>query len=51
MKPAEHADKQRKAIEEPLERASAEDTDPLMLLETEDAMRAIPRPDNRVTTI
>jgi hypothetical protein len=45
MEPAEHSEKLRKAIEEPLERATAEDTDPLMLLEREDALRAIPLTD------
>jgi hypothetical protein len=35
-------DKSHEASEETIERAAAEDTDPLTLLETEDALSAIP---------
>lgn len=37
-----NADKSHEAAEDTIERAVAEDTDPLTLLETEDALSAIP---------
>lgn len=42
MEALERADRLRKAIDKLLERATAEGTDPLTLLDTEDALRAIP---------
>jgi hypothetical protein len=37
-----NADEAREAAEDTIERAAAEDTDPLTLLETEDALSKIP---------
>ena len=45
METLERADRLRKAVHKLLERAAPQDTDPLTLLDTEDALRATPDTD------